>query len=63
MFEVRVTYLVDGHPVLHTKTYHPPVLGDVLETSGGDMVVVKRRWRTSMVEASFIDITLQKVKR
>jgi hypothetical protein len=62
MFEVLVSFIMDGEVHVARRMYHPPLIGDEHEfASGSTGRVVARVWRNSNVEAQHVEIHMVRV--
>lgn len=62
MFEVLVTFIMDGEVHLSKRMYHPPLIGDEFQfSSGGVGRVLSRVWKHSNVEAQHVEIHMVRV--
>lgn len=62
MWEIAVTFILDRTPILATKTYSPPLLGDRVEIGDSMYVVTERVWRRSYTEQRMLDVVIRAEK-
>lgn len=60
MWQVLVILLLDGVAHKQYRTHYPPLMGDKMEMSGGDVVVVDRIWRQAYTEQPVLDVVLRR---
>lgn len=61
MWQVLVVLLLDGVAHKQYRTHYPPLVGDKMEWTSGEVVVVDRIWKQAYTEQPMLDVVLAKV--